>query len=169
MKILTVLTTVIILLLGLLYTKKSFSQNASRTMAITAGASTADSKITSISFEKTRNGYRSFGVTFSGIFYSNNENKNIDSKYENVILALELRYKLTLSSTKNFNTAFFFGGAAGSDGKSFFYYPLAGFEQNIFISKGLQLTINQEIICLLGEKDLNNWQPILNAGFKISL
>lgn len=169
MKILTLLTTVTILLLVLLYTKPSFCQNANRTMAITAGASTANTKFASLSFEKTPNGYRSFGVTFSGIFYSNNENKKINLKYQNIIVALELRYKLTLSSTKNFNTAFFFGGAAGSDNKSFFYYPLAGFEQNIFLSKGLQLTINQKVIYLLGVKHLNNWQPSLNAGFKISL
>ena len=159
----------ILLFFAINVTGNLFAQNGCKSFAATVGASTANSKYISVSFETSSDGYHIFGLSLDGIGYSRNLKKQLDYTVDNHILALGLYYKSKLSSTRNFNTSFFIGGAGGSDNKSFVYYPFGGFEENFFLSKGLQLTINQKVIYLLGLKHINNWQPCLNIGFKFSL
>lgn len=159
----------ILLFFAIIVTGNLFAQNGCKSFAATVGASTANSKYISLSFETTSTGYHIFGLSLDGIYYSQNLRKRLDFTSDNKILALGLYYKNKLSSTRNFNTSFFIGGAGGSDNKSFVYYPFGGFEENLFLQEGLQLTFNQKVIYLLGLKHINNWQPCLNIGFKFSL
>ncbi len=159
----------ILLFFAIMVTENLFAQNGCKSFAATVGASTANSKYISVSFETSSDGYHNFGLNLDGIGYSRNLKKHLDYTTDNRILALGLYYKNKFSSTRNFNTDFFIGGAGGSDNSSFVYYPFAGLEENFFLSKRLQLTINQKVIYLLGIKHLNNWQPCLNIGFQFSL
>ena len=159
----------ILLFFSIIVTGNLFAQNGYKSFAATFGASTANSKYISVSFETSSDGNHIFGLSLEGIGYSRNLKKQLDYTTDNRILSLDLYYKNKLSSTRNFNTDFFVGGAGGSDNTSFVYYPFAGLEENLFLSKGLQLTINQKVIYLLGIEHLNNWQPCLNIGFKFSL
>jgi hypothetical protein len=159
----------ILLFFSIIVTGNLFAQNGYKSFAATVGASTANSKYIAVSFETSSDGNHIFGLSLDGIGYSQNLKKQLDYTTDNHILALALYYKNKLSSTRNFNTDFFVGGAEGSDNKSFVYYPFAGLEENLFLSKGLQLTINQKVICLFGITHLNNWQPCLNIGFQFSL
>ena len=159
----------ILLFFLIIVTGNLFAQNGSKSLAATVGASTANSKYISVSFETSSDGNHIFGLNLEGIGYSRNLKKQLDYTTDNRILSLDLYYKNKLSSTRNFNTNFFVGGAGGSDNTSFVYYPFAGLEENLFLSKGFQLTINQKVIYLLGIEHLNNWQPCLNIGFQIFL
>ena len=159
----------ILLFFAIIVTGNLFAQNGYKSLAATVGASTANSKYISVSFETSSDGSHTFGLSVDGIGYSRNLKKQLDYTTDNRILALGLYYKNKLSSTRNFNTDLFVGGTGGSDNKSFVYYPFAGLEENLFLSKGLQLTINQKVIYLLGIEHLNNWQPCLNIGIQISL
>jgi len=159
----------ILLFLAIIVTENLFAQNGYKSFAATVGSSTANSKYISVSFETSSDGYHIFGLSLDGIGYSRNLKKQLDYTVDNHILALGLYYKNKLSSTRNFNTSFFIGGAGGSDNKSFVYYPFGGFEESLFLQEGLQLTFNQKVIYLLGLKHINNWQPCLNIGFKFSL
>lgn len=159
----------ILLFFAIIVTGNLFAQNGCKSFAATVGASTANSKYISLSFETTSTGYNIFGLSLDGIYYSQNHRKRLDFTSDNKILALGLYYKNRLSSTRNFNTSFFIGGAGGSDNSRIIYYPFGGFEENLFLQEGLQLTFNQKVIYLLGLKHINNWQPCLNIGFKFSL
>jgi len=161
--------TFIILIVSLIFPGTLYAQNSFRNFGLTAGASTTNSKYISLSFETTSTGYNIFGLNLDGIYYSQNHRKRLDFTSDNKILALGLYYKNRLSSTRNFNVSFFIGGAGGSDNSRIIYYPFGGFEENLFLQEGLQLTINQKVIYLPGLKHINNGQPCLNIGFKFSL
>jgi hypothetical protein len=159
----------ILLFFAIMVTGNLFAQNGYKSFAATVGASTANSKYISVSFQTSSDGYHFFGLSLDGIGYSRNLKKQLDYTVDNHILALVLYYKNKLFSARNFNADFFIGGGGGSDNTSFIYYPFGGFEENFFLSKRLQLTINQKVIYLLGIKHLNNWQPSLNIGIQFSL
>lgn len=159
----------ILLFFAIIVTGNLFAQNGCKSFAATVGASTTNSKYISVSFETSSDGYHIFGLSLDGIGYSRNLKKQLDYTVDNHILALGLYYKNKLSSIRNFNTSFFIGGAGGSDNSRIIYYPFGGFEENLFLHEGLQLTINQKVIYLFGLKHINNWQPCLNIGFKFSL
>ena len=159
----------ILLFFSIIVTGNLFAQNGYKSFVATVGASTANSKYIAVSFETSSDGNHIFGLSLDWIGYSRNLKKQFDYTTDNRILALGLYYKNKLSSTRNFNTVFLIGGVGGLENKSFIYYPFAGLEENLFLSKGFQLTINQKVIYLLGIEHLNNWQPCLNIGFQFSL
>jgi hypothetical protein len=144
------------------------AQNASSSLAVTAGGSTNNSKFLSVTLETSKNNYSIWGLVAEGVRYSS-DTKKFNLSYTKQMMSFGLFYKGKLAIMKNFSCNFFLGGSAGSDNKRFIYYPFFGLEQNIYLSENLQLTINEKVSYLMGFNPIVNWQPGVNAGLRILL
>jgi len=142
----------------------SFAQK--KTVGVATGLSVFNSKSVSFHYETRLKGKNYFGIFAESFFYTDRK-WPLTLRSDETHYYVGLYYKPLLSSSRNFSHHVLIGGAVGTSGKKFPYYPFAGLEQNFYIAPKSIFFIGEELKYLFPLK--NKWQPFLKVGFKFSL
>jgi hypothetical protein len=109
------------------------------------------------------------GLMYQALFYSNFDPKKIDLKSGETYHSLGFFLSSVLSSSRNHDAQFYFGGAVGTNFSRLIYYPFIGLSQSAFVSPKVQLFLSERVSYLINLTDAQNWQPALSGGLKFLL
>lgn len=147
----------------------SNAQTGYKTISVSTGLSSTNSKYLSLTLEHTDNKRLHAGVLFQTLFYSNYNPKKIDLTCNETYHGVGLFLSSNLSNSRNYYTQLYLGGTVATNFSNLIYYPFLGLSQCQFIYPKLQFFISERVSYLINVPDRQNWQPALFGGFKILL
>ena len=134
----------------------SFAQK--KTLRVATGLSAFNSKSVALHYEIRVKDKNYFGVLAESFFYANRK-WPLTLRSDETLYYAGLYYKPLISSSRNFSHHVLIGGAVGTSGKEFLYYPFAGLEQDFYIAPKNIFFIGEELKYLFPMQ--NKWQPFI--------